>query len=84
MFFSLKILWSNKIQHFSRDNNTIVRIVNLIKPDILTVNYNQTKKACVSKNIMAVTLVLGIGCFVLFEMIGSTVDSNVILHEPFF
>jgi len=42
------------------------------------------KKARVSRNIMIVALVLGIGCFVLFEMIGSTVDSNGILHEPFF
>jgi len=48
------------------------------------VNYNQVKKACVSKNIMVVTLIWGIGCFVLFEIIGSTVDSNGILHEPFF
>ena len=41
-------------------------------------------KAGVSRNFMFVVLVLSIGCFVLFEMIGSTVDSNGILHEPFF
>lgn len=42
------------------------------------------KKAGVSRNVMFISLVLSIGCFVLFEMIGSTVDSNGILHEPFF
>ncbi|MFC6176626.1 DUF3955 domain-containing protein [Companilactobacillus huachuanensis] len=42
------------------------------------------KKARVSRNIMIIALLLGVGCFALFSMIGSTVDSNGILHEPFF
>ena len=41
-------------------------------------------KAGISRSFMIASLVLGIGCFVLFEIIGSTVDSNGILHEPFF
>lgn len=31
-----------------------------------------------------ILLIGGIGCFMLSMMIGSTVDSNGILHEPFF
>jgi len=42
------------------------------------------KKAKISLITTIVLLLGGIICFALFSMIGSTVDSSGILHEPFF
>lgn len=33
---------------------------------------------------MIATLLAGIGCFGLMALLGSSIDSNGILHEPFF
>jgi len=42
------------------------------------------KRARVSLYITIIMILAGAGCFLLFAMIGSTIDSSGILHEPFF
>lgn len=44
----------------------------------------QLRKRSVSLYLTVISFLLGIGSFVLSVIIGSTVDSNGFLHEPFF
>ncbi|KRM14654.1 hypothetical protein FD31_GL001717 [Companilactobacillus nantensis DSM 16982] len=44
----------------------------------------QMRKAKLSWYTMIAALLIAVGCFVSMTLIESTVDSNGILHEPFF
>ena len=52
--------------------------------DKLVRDGSEMKKAKISLYMMIVTILAGVICFLLSTMIGSTVDNNGILHEPFF
>lgn len=45
---------------------------------------SEMKKAKITLYTTIIMILAGIGCFLLVKMIGSTVDKNGFLHEPFF
>ena len=45
---------------------------------------SEMKKAKITLYTTIIMILAGIGCFLLANMIGSTVDKNGLLHEPFF
>ncbi|HIY92989.1 DUF3955 domain-containing protein [Companilactobacillus sp. HBUAS56275] len=45
---------------------------------------SEVRKMRINLYVTIITILAGVGCFVLFNMIGSTLDGNGVLHEPFF
>jgi len=45
---------------------------------------NEMRKIRFTLYTTIIMILAGIGCFLLFQMIGSTIDSSGIIHEPFF
>lgn len=52
--------------------------------DKLVEDGSEMRKARISLYVMLISIIAGIGSFVLFTIIGSSIDSDGILQEPFF
>lgn len=52
--------------------------------DKLVKDGSEMRRAKISLYIMIIMVVTGVACFLLSSMIGSYIDNNGILHEPFF
>ena len=45
---------------------------------------SEVRKMWINLYVTIIMILAGIGCFLLSTIIGSTIDSNGVLHEPFF
>lgn len=45
---------------------------------------SEMRKLKINFYLTIIMIIAGVGCFILFKLIGSTMDSAGILHEPFF
>lgn len=45
---------------------------------------SETRKMRINLYVTIIMTLTGMGCFLLFKIIGSSLDSNGVLHEPFF
>ncbi len=52
--------------------------------DKLVKDGSEMRKIKITLYVTLVMILAGVGCFLLFSMIGSYLDSDGILHEPFF